>query len=45
MISVQTNAQPRQATDIAATVLREVLQKLDLRYPTGDAALAGFKVE
>lgn len=28
-----------------ATVLREVLQNLDLRYPEGDPALAGFKVE
>ena len=28
-----------------ATVLREVLQKLDLRYPAGDPALAGFTVK
>ena len=28
-----------------ATVLREVLQNLDLRYPTGDSALEHFKVE
>ena len=28
-----------------ATVLREVLQKLDLRYPEGDPALSRFKVE
>lgn len=28
-----------------ATVLREVLRNLDLRYPPGDPALAGFKVE
>ncbi len=28
-----------------ATVLREVLQKLDLRYPEGDPALSKFKVE
>jgi len=28
-----------------ATVLREVLQKLDLRYPTGDSALEHFTVE
>lgn len=28
-----------------ATVLRQVLQNLDLRYPPGDPLLAGFKVE
>lgn len=28
-----------------ATVLREVLQKLDLRYPAGDPALTGFTVK
>lgn len=28
-----------------ATVLREVLRKLDLRYPEGDPALAHFKIE
>ena len=28
-----------------ATVLREVLRNLDLRYPPGDPALADFKVE
>jgi len=28
-----------------ATVLREVLGRLDLRYPEGDPALSGFKVE
>ena len=28
-----------------ATVLREVLQNLDLRYPPGDSALEHFKVE
>ncbi|KAF1021204.1 MAG: Polyphosphate:AMP/ADP phosphotransferase [Paracidovorax wautersii] len=28
-----------------ATLLREVLRKLDLRYPPGDPALAGLKIE
>ena len=28
-----------------ATVLREVLRNLELRYPPGDPALANFKVE
>jgi hypothetical protein len=28
-----------------ATVLREVLRNLDLRYPPGDPALAHFTVE
>jgi hypothetical protein len=28
-----------------ATVLREVLRNLDLRYPPGDPALTDFKVE
>jgi hypothetical protein len=28
-----------------ATVLRQVLQNLDLRYPPGDPLLADFKVE
>lgn len=30
---------------MVATLLREVLRNLDLRYPTGDPALAGFKVQ